>query len=37
MFIRISRVIVNEDNSIDEEIEERITLGYKAYYSNKRM
>jgi hypothetical protein len=28
--------IVNEDNSIEEEIKERITLGNKAYYSNKR-
>jgi hypothetical protein len=28
--------IVNEDNSI-EEIKERIALGIKAYYSNKRM
>jgi hypothetical protein len=29
--------IVNEVNSIEEEIKERITLGNKAYYSNKRM
>jgi hypothetical protein len=28
---------VNEDNSIEEEIKERIALGNKAYYSNKRM
>jgi hypothetical protein len=29
--------IVNENNSIEEEIKERIALGNKAYYSNKRL
>jgi hypothetical protein len=29
--------VVNEDNSIEEEIKEGIALGNKAYYSNKRM
>jgi hypothetical protein len=28
---------VNEDNSIEEEIKDRIALGNKAYYPNKRM
>jgi hypothetical protein len=28
---------VNEDNSIEEEIKDRIALGNKAYYSNKKM
>jgi hypothetical protein len=29
--------IVNEYNSVEEEIKERIALGNKAFYSNKRM
>jgi len=28
--------IINESNSIEEEIKERIALGIKAYYANKR-
>jgi hypothetical protein len=27
--------VVNSDNSIEEEIQHRITLGYKAYYANR--
>ena len=29
--------IVNTDNTIEEEIKERIALGNKAYYANKKM
>jgi hypothetical protein len=29
--------IVNEDNSIEEEVKERIAIENKAYYSNKSM
>jgi hypothetical protein len=28
--------IINESNSIEEEIKERITLGIKAYYANQK-
>jgi len=28
--------IINDSNSIEEEIKERIALGFKAYYANKK-
>jgi hypothetical protein len=34
---RYQGAIVNEDNSVEEEIKDRIALRNKAYYSNKRM
>jgi hypothetical protein len=36
-FLHISLVLVNTDNTMEEEIKERRALGNKVYFANKNM